>query len=93
MTSFVQKILVHFDRHEFAITQKREKDVFGTVTFDLIGLLPTKRPITLLYDNGIPQFLRKRCSNNEKLLTLYYRKVESTEEMANFGDYPGDFIL
>ena len=32
-------------------------------------------------------------SNNAKELKIYNQKVESTEEMANFGDYPGDFIL
>ena len=37
--------------------------------------------------------LTKISSNNAKCLKFHCRKVESTEEMANFGDYPGDFRL
>ena len=49
MTSFVQKysftpIVTNLRSHKTC-----EKDVVGIVTFDLIGLLPTKRPIALLY--------------------------------------------
>ena len=52
MTSFVQKIPVDSDRHEFVMTQNGEKDVVGIVMFNLIGLLPTNRVnfyITMAY--------------------------------------------
>ena len=52
-----------------------------------------------LYYNGISAFMRKSLmltkisSNNAKYLKFHCRKVEPTEEMANSGDYPGDFRL
>ena len=46
-TSIVQIILVASDRHEFAMTKTSGKDVVGTVTFDVIGLLSTNRIIVL----------------------------------------------
>ena len=36
--------------------QTRKKDIFGIVTFDLIGLLPTNHIIYIFFDNGIPEF-------------------------------------
>ena len=61
----------------------------------------TRKPIRLLYINGILELIRK-CS----MLTLIklaqmtqnswnfiFRKSTSTEEMAYFGDYPRDFCL
>ena len=60
--SFVQKILVDSDHHEFAVTQKVcDKDVSIFVTFDLID-------ITLLYYNSILEFMRKRSMLTLKLL-------------------------
>ena len=35
------KILHDSNRYKFAMTQNARKDVVGTVTFDLTGLLPT----------------------------------------------------
>ena len=35
----------------------------------------------------------KYSSNNAKWLNFYGQKVESTDEMANFGNYLRDFIL
>ena len=63
--------------------------------FGVIGIL-----ISLIII-GIPEkFTRKRSmltlkysSNNAKWLNFYGQKVESTEEMANFGNYLRDFIL
>ena len=46
-TSIVQIILVASDRHEFAMTKTSGKDVVGTATFDVIGLLSTNRIIVL----------------------------------------------
>ena len=77
----------------------REKDVVGFVTFDLTGLLTTNHIyIYCLYCNSIPEFVRKRTMLTIKLLKQ--RKIfeislsdSRREEMANFGDYPGDFRL
>ena len=76
-----------------------EKDVVGIVTFDLTGLLTTNHIyIYCLYYNSIPAFARKRTMLTIKLLKQ--RKIfeislsdSRREEMANFGDYPGDFRL
>ena len=46
MTSFVQKVLVAYNRHKTC-----EKDVVGTVTFDLIGFLPTNHIIIKLQEH------------------------------------------
>ena len=33
-----------------------------------------------------------KIAQQRKIVEIYCRKVESTEEMANFSDYPGGFI-
>ena len=45
MMLFVQKILVHSDRHDFA---KKMLFTVSIATFDLISLLPTYHIITLV---------------------------------------------
>ena len=51
MASSVQKILVDSDCPKFAMTVTKcvkKNDVVGTVTFDLIGLLPTNHIINII---------------------------------------------
>ena len=49
MTSLIiVQILVDY-RQEFAMKQKRKKDVVVIVSFDLIGLLPTNHIIYIIY--------------------------------------------
>ena len=55
----------------------------------------TRKPIRLLYINGIPEFdinikLAQMTQNSRNFI---FRKSTSTEEMAYFGDYPRDFCL
>ena len=87
MKSFVQKnITVDSDRREFVMTQNMPKDVVGTVTFDLIGLLPTNHIIILLWYTRENE---ETFDVNIKIAqTTHCQKVGSTKEMANFGDYP-----
>ena len=50
MTSLIiVQILVDSNHQEFAMKQKRKKDVVGIVSFDLIGLLPTNHIIYIIY--------------------------------------------
>ena len=65
---------------------------------DLTGLLPTYHIIIIQWLTGVYHWGNGGCyhlnsSKKAKYLKCYSRKVESTEEMANFGNYPGDFIL
>ena len=53
-------LIVH---QEFAMKQKPQKDVFGIVSFDLIGLLPTNHIICIIY-NGIPEFYEETFDVN-----------------------------
>jgi len=98
MTSIVQKILFDFNHHKFAMTEMGKKDVVGIVKFErLIGSLLTD-PTKLLYYNDIPEFLRRLFGVNIKLkqpkiVKNVLSKVEPTEELANFSNYRGDFIL
>ena len=98
MTSFVQKILFDFDRHKFAMTERGKKDVVGIVKVErLIGSLLTNL-IKSLYYNGIPELMRRLFGVNiklkqRKIVKNLLSKVEPTEELANFSNYRGDFIL
>ena len=67
----------------------REKDVAGIVAFDLFVLLPTNHIIILQRHSGV--YEETLNANNTKQLKFYHRKVEATEEMANFGTCPEDF--
>ena len=70
----------------------RKKDVVGIETFDLIGLLPTNHIIAYKY-NGILEFVRKRSMLTVKQLKkhkIFEISLSNLQEMANFGDYPGD---
>ena len=98
MTLIVQKTVVDSDRHEYLRCHKpREKDVVGIVKFDPI-IFSHQSHYCLCY-NGISASMRKSSmltkngSNNAKYLKFHCCKVESSEEMANSGNYPGDFRL
>ena len=50
MTSLIiVQILVDSNHQEFAMKQKRKKNVVVIVSFDLIGLLPTNHIIYIIY--------------------------------------------
>ena len=67
---------------------KRAKKIF----LALIGLLPTNHIIAYITMALTEVF--ENTLNNVKYLKFYCQNwVESTEEMATFGDYPGDSIL
>ena len=53
-------MLVDSNHQEFAMKQKPQRDVFGIVSFDLIGLLPTNH---IIY-NGIPEFYEETFDVN-----------------------------
>ena len=55
----------------------------------------TRKPIRLLYINGIPEFdiNIKLAQMTQNSWNFIFRKLTSTEEMAYFGDYPRDFCL
>ena len=88
MMSFVQRIIVDSDHHEFPkFPEWCKKDVVGIVTFDPIGLLPTNDIIILQWHTGVYKETFNANIENKCL------KVESTEEMVNLIDYLENFIL
>ena len=56
-------MLVDSNHQEFAKKQKPQRFVFGIVSFDLIGLLPTNHIIYIIY-NGIPEFYEEAFDVN-----------------------------
>ena len=81
MTSFVNKT--------------HEKDVVGIVTFDLIGLVPTNHIIAYITVVYWSLWGNKNCKIAQTVQTIWNFIVRKSiqQEMANFGDYPGDFRL
>ena len=77
------------------------------VTFDLIGLFPTNHIIAYItmvtlarmvcWGNGLillSMLTRKiNSSSNAKYMKIYCCESRVSQEMANSGDYPGDFRL
>ena len=74
-----------------------EKDFVGIVTIDLTCLLPTNHIITYIilqwYTGVREETFEVNSKKVQGIQNIYCRKVESTLEMANFGNYPRDFIL
>ena len=76
----------------------REKDVFGILTFDVIGLLPTSRSITYI-TMALTGVCEETFDVNSKITQTmqniwnFIVRKSNLQEMANLVDYPGDFRL
>ena len=95
MTSLVQKIPVDSNRHEFVMTQNAWKRCC-CITFDLIGLLPTNHIIGYWHTGDYKETFdvksTKIAQTTQNIWNFIVGK-STLQEMAKFGDYPGDIIL
>ena len=76
----------------------REKDVFGILTFDVIGLLPTNRSIAYLTValTGVCEEtfdINSKITQTMQNIWNFIVRKSNLQEMANLVDYPGDFRL
>ena len=67
--------------------KRREKDVVVIVTFDLIGLLPTTGVCEETFN------VNRRIAQTMQNIWNFIVRESNLQEMANFGNYPGDFRL
>ena len=76
----------------------REKVVFGILTFDVIGLLPTNRSIAYI-TMALTGVWEETFDVNSKITQTmqniwnFIVRKSNLQEMANLVDYPGDFRL
>ena len=91
MTSFMKKIL---DRHKFVMTQYAWKRCCWPCNTWLDWFTSHQSHYFWNY-NSIMEFMRKHCDVNCKIAQKMQNSVylDSNEEMANFGDYLGDFEI
>ena len=76
----------------------REKDVVLIVTFDLIGLLPTNHKLLLIlqWRTGVWEetfTVNRKIAQTTKNVWNFIVRESNLQEMANFGDHPGDLNL